>query len=64
VKRNLLPLSATATIDGLASDIELEFGCKPEGAATATSRVEKTNYSRMYYSAAEQLCTMPAAASQ
>ncbi|WP_138923962.1 fumarylacetoacetase [Sulfitobacter sp. BSw21498] len=43
-----------STIDGLF-DIELEVLIQPEGAATATS-LSKTNYSRMYYSAAEQLC--------
>ncbi|MGY3439721.1 MULTISPECIES: fumarylacetoacetase [unclassified Marinovum] len=36
-------------------DIELEVLMQPEGAAKATS-LTKTNYSRMYYSAAEQLC--------
>ncbi|MFC4214604.1 fumarylacetoacetase [Pseudophaeobacter arcticus] len=36
-------------------DIELEVLMQPEGAATATV-VSKTNYNRMYYSAAEQLC--------
>ena len=40
--------------DGLY-DIELEVLMQPEGAATASS-LSKTNYSRMYYSAAEQLC--------
>ncbi|WIY26532.1 fumarylacetoacetase [Parasedimentitalea psychrophila] len=40
--------------DGLF-DIELEVLMQPEGADKATS-LSKTNYSRMYYSAAEQLC--------
>ncbi len=40
--------------DGLY-DIELEVLMQPEGAANATS-IAKTNYNRMYYSAAEQLC--------
>jgi fumarylacetoacetase len=40
--------------DGLYN-IELEVLMQPEGAATATS-ISKTNYNRMYYSAAEQLC--------
>ena len=43
-----------STMDGLF-DIELEVLMQPEGAASATS-LTKTNYSRMYYSAAEQLC--------
>lgn len=40
--------------DGLY-DIELEVLMQPEGAERATS-ISKTNYNRMYYSAAEQLC--------
>ena len=40
--------------DGLY-DIELDVLMQPEGAASATL-LSKTNYSRMYYSAAEQLC--------
>ncbi|MBE1285832.1 MAG: fumarylacetoacetase [Rhodobacteraceae bacterium] len=40
--------------DGLY-DIELEVLMQPEGAESA-SVIAKTNYSRMYYSAAEQLC--------
>lgn len=43
-----------STIEGLF-DIELEVLMQPEGAAKATL-ISKTNYSRMYYSAAEQLC--------
>ena len=39
--------------DGLY-DIELEVLMQPEGAAHASS-IAKTNYNRMYYSAAEQL---------
>jgi fumarylacetoacetase len=52
-EKELLPY-LNSTIDGLF-DIELEVLMQPEGAATATS-LSKTNYSRMYYSAAEQLC--------
>ena len=52
-EKELLPYLGS-TIDGLF-DIELEVLMQPEGAATATS-LSKTNYSRMYYSAAEQLC--------
>ncbi|WP_448328499.1 fumarylacetoacetase [Sulfitobacter sp. M13] len=52
-EKELLPY-LDSTIDGLF-DIELEVLMQPEGAATATS-LSKTNYSRMYYSAAEQLC--------
>lgn len=40
--------------DGLY-DIELEVLMQPEGASKASS-IAKTNYNRMYYSAAEQLC--------
>mgnify|MGYP001592781815 FL=1 len=40
--------------DGLY-DIELEVLMQPDGASEA-SVITKTNYSRMYYSAAEQLC--------
>ncbi len=36
-------------------DIELEILMQPDGAANPTS-IAKTNYSRMYYSAAQQLC--------
>ncbi|WP_238321671.1 fumarylacetoacetase [Halocynthiibacter namhaensis] len=36
-------------------DISLEVTMQPEGAAKATT-VAQTNYSRMYYSAAQQLC--------
>ena len=43
-----------STTNGLF-DIELEVLMQPNGADTAT-RLSKTNYSRMYYSAAEQLC--------
>tara|TARA_R110000850_G_scaffold37479_3_gene98759 strand:- start:1659 stop:2915 length:1257 start_codon:yes stop_codon:yes gene_type:complete len=52
-EKELLPY-LDSTIDGLF-DIELEVLMQPEGAAKATS-LSKTNYSRMYYSAAEQLC--------
>ncbi len=52
-ERALLPY-LDGTKDGLYN-IELEVLMQPEGAATATS-LSKTNYSRMYYSAAEQLC--------
>jgi len=40
--------------DGLY-DINLEVTMQPEGAAKATT-LTRTNYSRMYYSAAQQLC--------
>jgi fumarylacetoacetase len=40
--------------DGLF-DISLEVKMQPEGAGRATT-ISQTNYSRMYYSAAEQLC--------
>lgn len=36
-------------------DITLEVQMQPEGAQTATT-LSRTNYSRMYYSAAQQLC--------
>ncbi|MEP2715814.1 fumarylacetoacetase [Pseudophaeobacter sp.] len=52
-EKELLPY-LDGSKDGLY-DIELEVLMQPEGAATATS-VSKTNYNRMYYSAAEQLC--------
>lgn len=52
-EKELLPYLESTT-DGLF-DIELEVLMQPKGAATASS-VSKTNYSRMYYSAAEQLC--------
>jgi fumarylacetoacetase len=52
-EKELLPY-LNGTKDGLY-DINLEVLMQPEGAATATS-ISKTNYSRMYYSAAEQLC--------
>ncbi len=51
--KKLLPYLESTT-DGLF-DIELEVLMQPKGAAKATS-LTKTNYSRMYYSAAEQLC--------
>lgn len=52
-EKELLPY-LDGSKDGLF-DIELEVLMQPEGAATATS-LSKTNYNRMYYSAAEQLC--------
>lgn len=52
-EKELLPY-LDSSIDGLF-DIELEVLMQPEGAASATS-LTKTNYNRMYYSAAEQLC--------
>ncbi|KEJ88726.1 fumarylacetoacetase [Sulfitobacter donghicola] len=52
-EKELLPY-LNSTIDGLY-DIELEVLMKPNGSDTTTS-LSKTNYSRMYYSAAEQLC--------
>jgi len=36
-------------------DVNLEVTMQPEGAAKATT-ITRTNYSRMYYSAAQQLC--------
>ena len=52
-EKQLLPYLGS-TIDGLY-DIELSVSMQPEGAAEATE-ITKTNYNRMYYSAAEQLC--------
>lgn len=52
-EKELLPY-LDGSKDGLY-DIELEVLMQPEGADKATS-LAKTNYSRMYYSAAEQLC--------
>lgn len=52
-EKQLLPY-LDGTKDGLY-DIQLEVLMQPQGAAKATT-VSKTNYSRMYYSAAEQLC--------
>ncbi|MGR3621953.1 fumarylacetoacetase [Pseudophaeobacter sp.] len=52
-EKELLPY-LDGSKDGLY-DIELEVLMQPEGAAAATS-ISKTNYNRMYYSAAEQLC--------
>lgn len=52
-EKELLPY-LDSTKDGLF-DIDLEVLMQPEGAETA-SVVAKTNYNRMYYSAAEQLC--------
>lgn len=52
-EKELLPY-LDSTTNGLF-DIELEVLMQPEGAAKPTS-LSKTNYSRMYYSAAEQLC--------
>lgn len=52
-EKELLPY-LDGTTDGLF-DIELEVLMQPEGAHKATL-LSKTNYSRMYYSAAEQLC--------
>jgi fumarylacetoacetase len=49
----LLPYLAS-TSDGLY-DITLEVFMQPEGAATP-SKISQTNYNRMYFSAAEQLC--------
>ncbi|MBO9452588.1 fumarylacetoacetase [Tropicibacter sp. R16_0] len=51
--KELLPY-LNGSKDGLY-DIELEVLMQPEGADTA-SVIAKTNYNRMYYSAAEQLC--------
>ncbi len=51
-EKELLPY-LDSTIDGLY-DIELGVFMQPAGASTAT-QLTKTNYSRMYYSAAEQL---------
>lgn len=52
-EKTLLPY-LNGSKDGLYN-IDLEVLMQPKGAATATS-LSKTNYSRMYYSAAEQLC--------
>lgn len=52
-EQELLPY-LNSSIDGLY-DIELEVLMQPSGSETTTS-LSKTNYSRMYYSAAEQLC--------
>lgn len=52
-EKDLLPY-LDSTKDGLF-DIDLEVLMQPEGAEIA-SVVAKTNYNRMYYSAAEQLC--------
>ncbi|MCE8538788.1 fumarylacetoacetase [Ruegeria pomeroyi] len=52
-EKQLLPY-LKGSKDGLY-DIELEVLMQPEGADRA-SVIAKTNYSRMYYSAAEQLC--------
>ncbi|WP_375698506.1 fumarylacetoacetase [Pseudophaeobacter sp. TrK17] len=52
-EKELLPY-LEGSKDGLY-DIELEVLMQPEGAATATA-ISKTNYNRMYFSAAEQLC--------
>lgn len=51
--KELLPY-LNGSKDGLYN-IELEVLMQPEGAETA-SVIAKTNYNRMYYSAAEQLC--------
>ncbi|MDF3416251.1 fumarylacetoacetase [Sulfitobacter sp. M57] len=52
-EKQLLPY-LDSTVDGLY-DIELTVSMQPEGAVAATT-ITKTNYNRMYYSAAEQLC--------
>ncbi len=52
-EKELLPY-LTETKPGLF-DISLEVTMQPEGAAAATT-ITKTNYNRMYYSAAQQLC--------
>jgi fumarylacetoacetase len=52
-EKKLLPY-LDGTKDGLY-DIQLEVLMQPEGANTPSS-ISKTNYNRMYYSAAEQLC--------
>lgn len=52
-EQELLPY-LNSTVDGLY-DIELEVLMQPNGSDITTS-LSKTNYSRMYYSAAEQLC--------
>lgn len=52
-EKELLPY-LNGTMDGLYN-IELEVLMQPDGADRATA-LTKTNYNRMYYSAAEQLC--------
>ena len=52
-EKQLLPY-LDGSKDGLY-DIELEVLLQPDGAAKASS-LSRTNYSRMYYSASEQLC--------
>ena len=52
-EKELLPY-LNGSKDGLYN-IELEILMQPEGAEKASS-ISKTNYNRMYYSAAEQLC--------
>ncbi len=52
-EKKLLPY-LDSSIDGLF-DISLEVSMQPQGADSATV-LSRTNYSRMYYSAAEQLC--------
>ncbi len=52
-EKQLLPY-LNSSIDGLY-DIELDVLMQPNGSDTTTS-LSKTSYSRMYYSAAEQLC--------
>lgn len=52
-EKELLPY-LDSTLNGLY-DIELEVLMRPEGAPQATV-LTKTNYSRQYYSAAQQLC--------
>ena len=52
-EKALLPYLNT-TVEGLY-DIELEVLMQPEGVQTATT-LSRTNYNRMYYSAAQQLC--------
>lgn len=52
-EQELLPY-LNGSMDGLY-DIELEVLMQPGGSDTTTS-LSKTNYNRMYYSAAEQLC--------
>lgn len=52
-EKDLLPY-LNGSKDGLY-DISLEVLMQPEG-STKTSTISRTNYSRMYYTAAEQLC--------
>ena len=52
-EKPLLPYLAETT-PGLF-DISLEVQMRPEGAVRATT-ISRTNYARMYYSAAQQLC--------